>query len=168
MYWIVVYKENLIFYENVLECEDNEGNAIILQGIQKSVSMRQISTLQLKRFNRKGCPLYAMQVLNATESKELKVEDHPVLWEFRDVFPKEVLGLPSKRDLDFSKDLVPGEAPTPKVPYRMSTLELVDLKVQMKEMLDKVYIRPSVSPWGAPTLFVRKKYGTLRLCIDYR
>jgi hypothetical protein len=86
----------------------------------------------------------------------------------QDVFPEEVPGLPPKRDLDFSIDLVPGAVPTSKVPYRMSTPELVELKVQLKEMLDKGYIRPSVSPWGAPTLFVKKKDGTLRLCIDYR
>jgi hypothetical protein len=124
--------------------------------------------LQLKKFSRKGCPLYAIQVLNSTEGKEMKVEDHPVLWEFRDVFPEEVPGLPLKRDLDFSIDLVPGAVPTSRVPYRMSTPELVELKMQLKEMLDKGYIRPSVSPWGAPTLFVKKKDGTLRLCIDYR
>jgi hypothetical protein len=68
-----------------------------------------------------------------------------------------VPGLPPKRDLDFSVD----HFPTSKVPYRMSTLELVELKVQLKEML-------SVSPLGAPTLFVKNKDGTLRLCIDYR
>eukprot|EP00253_Pinus_taeda_P024166 PITA_24166 len=61
-----------------------------------------------------------------------------------------------------------GETPTSKAPYRMSTLELVELKLQIKEMLDKGYIRPSVSPWGAPTLFVKKKENTLKLCIDYK
>jgi hypothetical protein len=62
--------------------------------------------------------LYAIQVLNSVEKKEMKVEDHPVLWEFRDVFPEEVPGLPPKRDLDFSIDLVPGVVPASKVPYR--------------------------------------------------
>jgi hypothetical protein len=90
------------------------------------------------------------------------------LWEFKDVFPEEVHGLPPKRDLDFSIDLVIGAIPTSKVPYHMSTPKLVELKVQLNEMLDKGYIRPSVSPWGAPSLFVKKKDGTMRLCIDYR
>src|ERR1700722_10640859 len=63
--------------------------------------------------------------------------------------------------------MVPGVAPTSKTSYRMSTLELVELKLQLKEMMDKGYIRPSVSPWGARVLFVKKKDGTLRLCIDY-
>ena len=61
-----------------------------------------------------------------------------------------------------------GEVLTSKAPYRMSTPELVELKLQLKEMLDKGYIIPSVSPWGEPVLFVKKKDGTLRLCIDHR
>jgi hypothetical protein len=101
MDWLVVHKERLNCYDKTLECEDEEGNMRVLQGIQNPVSVRKISTLQLKKFSRKGCPLYAIQVLNATESKELKIEDHPVLWEFKDVFPEEVPGLPPKRDLDF-------------------------------------------------------------------
>jgi hypothetical protein len=107
--------------------------------------------------------LYVIQVLNTIEREGMKAEYHPVLWEFRDVFPEEVSGLPMKRDLDFSIYLVPGSVPSSKVPYRMSTPELVELKVHLKEMLDKGYIRLSVSPWGAPTMFVMKKYGTLRL-----
>jgi len=63
---------------------------------------------------------------------------------------------------------VPREAPTSKTSYRISTPELIELKLQLKEMLDKGYIRPSVSPWGAPILFVKKKDCTLKLCIDYR
>jgi hypothetical protein len=78
-----------------------------------------------------------------------------------------VHGLPLKRDLDFSIDLLPGAVPTSKVPYRMSTPELVELKVQMKEMLGKVYIGPSVSPWGELVFLVKKKDGTFILCIDY-
>ena len=63
---------------------------------------------------------------------------------------------------------MPGVAPTSKLPYMMSTPELVELKLQLKEMIDKGYIRPNVSPWAAPVLFVKKKDGTLRLCIEYK
>jgi len=62
---------------------------------------------------------------------------------------------------------VPGTTLTSNAPYRMSTYELVDLKLQLKETLENGYVRVSVSPWGAPVLFVKKKYGNLRLCIDY-
>ena len=98
----------------------------------------------------------------------MKAEDHLVLWKFKYVFLEQVFGLPPKRDLVFSIDLVLVAVPTSKVPYGMSTLELVELKVQLKEMLDKGYIKLGVSPWGAPTLFVKNNDGTLRLCIDYR
>jgi hypothetical protein len=91
-----------------------------------------------------------------------------VLWEFRDVFPEEMPRLPLKIDIDFSIDLVLGAVPASKVTYRMSTPKLVELKVQLKEMLDKGYIGSSLSPCGALALFVKKKDGTLRLCIDYR
>ena len=91
-----------------------------------------------------------------------------MLQEFRDVFPDEISGLPPKRDIDFTIELVPGVAPVSKAPYRMSTPEMLELKMQLQDLLEKKYIRSSVSPWGAPVLFVKKKDGTLRLCIDYR
>ena len=70
--------------------------------------------------------------------------------------------------MDFTIELILGTTPISKAPYRMAPLELKELKVQLQEMLDKSFVRPSVSPWGAPVLFVKKKDGTLRLCIDYR
>jgi hypothetical protein len=73
-----------------------------------------------------------------------------------------------RRDIDFSIEIVHRAVPMSREPYRMSTLELVELKLQLKENSDKGYIYPSVSPWGEPTLFVKKKDGTLRLCIEYR
>eukprot|EP00253_Pinus_taeda_P015939 PITA_15939 len=88
--------------------------------------------------------------------------------EFTDVFPEEIPGLPPRRNIDFTIELIPGVAPVSRAPYRMSTPELTELKMQLQELLDKEYIRPSVSPWGAPVLFVKKKDGTLRMCIDYR
>ena len=77
------------------------------------------------------------------------------------------MGLPRKRELDFTIELVPGAVPNSKAPYRMNILELNELKFQLKELISKKYIRPSVSPWGAPVIFVKKKDGTLCLCIDY-
>ena len=92
------------------------------------------------------------------------LEDYAVLEDFEDVF-KEV---PPKRDIYFSINLMPGETPVSKTPYRMSTPEMKELQMQLEELLKKGYIHPSVSPWGALVLFVKKKYGTLRLCIDFR
>ena len=84
------------------------------------------------------------------------------------MFSDEILGLPPKRDIDFTIELVPGVAPMSKTPYRMSTPEMLDMNMQLQDLLEKKYIRLIVSPLGAPVLFVKKKYGTLRLCIDYK
>jgi hypothetical protein len=122
----------------------------------------------MRRYCRKGCPLYAIQVLKKIEDDKPSLEDHPTLREYRDVFMEEVPGLPLRRDIDFLIELALGVVPVSRTPYRMSTPELVEFKLQLREMMDKGYIWPSVSPWGAPILFVKKKDGTLRLCIDYR
>jgi hypothetical protein len=98
----------------------------------------------------------------------LEIEDHPVLWEYKDAFREEVPGLPPKRDIYLSPYLVPGSTPTLKVPYRMTLPELVYLKVQLKEMMDKGYIRLGVSLRATPMIFLKKKDGTLWLCIDYQ
>ena len=99
---------------------------------------------------------------------KLKLEYIPILREYVDVFLEEISRLPPKRELDFTIELVPGAIPSSKAPYRMNILELNELKSQLKELINKNYIRPSVSPWGALVIFVKKKDGTLRLCIDYR
>ena len=98
----------------------------------------------------------------------LRIEDIPVVSEFPDVFPEELPGLPPTREIDFTIDLLPGTAPISQAPYRMAPAELKELKTQLQELVDKGFIRPSMSPWGAPVLFVKKKDDTLRLCIDYR
>lgn len=83
-------------------------------------------------------------------------------------FPMKCQAYPSKRYRYFPIELVPRAAPEYKAPYCMSTLELIELKMRLQDLLDKGYIIPSMSSWGAPVLFVKKKDGTLRLYIDYR
>ncbi|XP_070677556.1 uncharacterized protein [Malus domestica] len=87
---------------------------------------------------------------------------------FLDVFPDDLPGLPPDRDMEFVIDLLPGTDPISLTPYRMAPTELRELKVQLQELVDKGFIQPSTSPWGASVLLVRKKDETLRLCIDYR
>uniref|UniRef100_A0A2N9FNH1 RNA-directed DNA polymerase n=1 Tax=Fagus sylvatica TaxID=28930 RepID=A0A2N9FNH1_FAGSY len=115
----------------------------------------------------KGCRGFLASVVDL-QKKELEIEDIPVVREFPDVFPEDLPGLPPDREVEFSIDLVPGTAPISKAPYRMAPAELKELKEQLEELLDKGFIRPSASPWGAPVLFVKKKDGSMRLCIDYR
>jgi hypothetical protein len=90
-----------------------------------------------------------------------------VVSEFPYVFPEELLGMPPKRKVEFTIELIPGTTPISKRAYRVSGPELVELKKQIEELLEKGYIRPSTSPWAAPVLFLEKKYGTKRMCIDY-
>ena len=92
----------------------------------------------------------------------------PIVQDFGDVFPEEVPGLPPSREVEFSIDLVPGTGPLSMAPYRMAPAELVELKKQIEEMMEKQFIQPSISPWGAPVLLVKKKDGSSRLCVDYR
>jgi hypothetical protein len=165
---LVAHKTKLDCHNKTLECEYEDGTKITLQGIQNPISVRQISSLQVKKYCRKGCPLYVIQVLNFVENNKPSLEDHQILREYKYVFPEEVLDLPPRRDVDFSIELVPGVVSVSRAPYRMSTAELIELKLQLKEMLEKGCIHPSVSPWVAPALFVKKKDVTLRLCIDYR
>ncbi|XP_038889215.1 uncharacterized protein LOC120079100 [Benincasa hispida] len=102
------------------------------------------------------------------EDEKLKPEEVPVVQEFLDVFPEKLSGLPPDRDLEFVIDLIPGMASILYASYRMAPAELKELKVQLQELVDKGYVRPNVSSWGAPVLFEKKKYGSFRLCIDYR
>ena len=87
-------------------------------------------------------------------------------------FPNDIAGLPPEREVESTIDLIPGTEPISIPPYRMAPTELREFKAQLEELLSKGFIRPSISPWGAPVLFVKKKKkkkdGSLRLCIDYR
>jgi hypothetical protein len=101
--------------------------------------------------------------LDASQGSEL-----PVVNEFPNVIPKELLGMPPDWDIEFVIELKSGTAPIYKTPFRMATTELAELKEHIKELLEKGFIRPSSSLWGAPMIFVSKKDGTQRLCMDYR
>ena len=96
------------------------------------------------------------------------MDEIPVVREFPDVFSDDITGLPQEREVEFTIDLIPGTEPISIPPYRTAPAELRELKAQLEELLSKGFIRPSISPWGAPVLLVKKKDGILRLCIDYR
>ncbi|KAL4026616.1 hypothetical protein IC575_015052 [Cucumis melo] len=103
-----------------------------------------------------------------TREVDVSLPSEPVVRDYLDVFPEELPGLPPHREVEFSIELEPGMVPISRAPYRMAPAELKEPKVQLQELLDKGFIRPSVSPWGAPVLFVKKKDRSMRLCIDYR
>ncbi|GJR64483.1 putative reverse transcriptase domain-containing protein [Tanacetum coccineum] len=100
------------------------------------------------------------------KSEEKRLEDVPIVRKFSEVFPDYLPGLPLVRQVKFQIDLVPGAAPVARAPYRLAPAELQELSTQLQELSDRGFIRPSSSPWGAPILFVKKKDGSFRMCID--
>nr|GFA80195.1 putative reverse transcriptase domain-containing protein [Tanacetum cinerariifolium] len=102
------------------------------------------------------------------KSKEKRLEDVPIVQDFPEVFLVDLPGIPPTCQVEFQIDLVPGAAPVAWAPYRLALSEMKELSDQLKELADKGFIRPSSSPWGAPILFVKKKDGSFRMCIDYR
>ncbi|GJZ41658.1 putative reverse transcriptase domain-containing protein [Tanacetum coccineum] len=102
------------------------------------------------------------------KSGEKRLEDVPIVRDFPEVFPEDLSGLPPTRQVEFQIDLVPGAALVARAPYRLAPYKMKELSEQLQELSDKGFIRPSSSPWGAPVLFVKKKDGSFRMCIDYR
>ena len=98
----------------------------------------------------------------------MNFENIPMIREFPNVFLEELPRVPSEREVDLSIEVLQGTTLISRAPYRMAPTELKELKTQLQELLDIGFIRPSVSPLGVPVLFVKKKDGTLRMCIDYR
>ena len=119
--------------------------------------------MQARRFLRKGCKAFLALVLDPKQG-QVKLENIQVVKEFSDVFPEELLGLPPEREVDLSVEILPGTNPISKAPYRMSPMKLKEFKIQLQELLDKGFIRPSVSPCSTPILFVKKKKMTPYRC----
>nr|GFB29238.1 putative reverse transcriptase domain-containing protein [Tanacetum cinerariifolium] len=139
----------------------NQGNATRLSII---------SCTKTEKYMMKGFPIFlahitTMEIEDKSEKKRL---EDIIFQNFPEVFPEDLSGLPPTRPIEFQIDLVPGAAPVARAPYRLAPSEMKELAKQLKELSDKGFIRTSSSPWGAPVLFVKKKDGSLRMCIDYR
>ena len=126
-----------------------------------------ISAATARTMARKGCEAYLDYVTDTVKARP-SVSDIPTFSYFPDVFLEELLGLPPHMEIEFDIDVVQSATPASITQYRMAPLELKELKLLLQELLEKGFIRSSVSQWGDPVLFVKKKDGTLRLCIDYR
>nr|GFC21455.1 hypothetical protein [Tanacetum cinerariifolium] len=119
----------------------------------------------------KGSPIFLAHITTKEiedKPEKKRLEDMPVVRNFPEVFPEDLSGLPLTRPVEFQIDLVPGAAPVARAPYRLVPSEMKELAEQLRELSDKGFIRPSSSPWGAPVLFVIKKDGSFRMCIDYQ
>ena len=148
-------------------CIPIEGeDSIHVYGEQRILKI--ISFLKARKFILKGCPIYLAYTVDISRKENKTVNDVPIVNEYPDVFPDDFPGVPPDGQVEFWIDLVLGVAPIVKTPYRHAPTEMKEMMNQLQELLDKGFIRPSTSPWGAPVLFVKKKDGSMRMCIDYR
>ncbi|GJS45875.1 putative reverse transcriptase domain-containing protein [Tanacetum coccineum] len=150
--------ETLIFCGN----ESNDG---------RESRLAIISCSKAQEYMAKGCQIFLAQISakkeeDKSEGKQLK--DVPIIRDFPEVFPEDLSGLPLAPPVEFQIDLILGTAPVARAPYRLAPFEMKELSEQLQEISDKGFIRPSFSPWGALVLFVKKKDGSFRMCIDYQ
>ncbi|GKD54048.1 hypothetical protein Tco_1287435, partial [Tanacetum coccineum] len=125
--------------------------------------LKVISCIKARKYIERGCHLFLAHVTEK-KPKEKRLEDVLVICDFPDDLP----GLPPPRQVEFLIELVPGDKPVARAPYRLTPSEMRELSEQLRELLEKGFILPSSSSWGASVLFVKKKDGSFRLCIDYR
>ncbi|GJR45670.1 putative reverse transcriptase domain-containing protein [Tanacetum coccineum] len=178
---VIIGMDWLSRYSAVIDCAKkivripSKSEILIVRGDGCSEGHRTrlnvISCTKVQKYLLKGSHVFLAHVtVKKTEdkSKEKQLEDVPVVKDFPEVFPEDLPGLPPVRQVEFHIDLVPGAAPVARAPYRLAPSEMKELSDQLQELSDKGFIRPSSSPWGAPVLFVKKKDGSFRMCIDYR
>ena len=160
---------------SVIDCErqlvtirDHSGGVLSVYGEGTRSGSAFCSTARARQCLQQGCKGFVAYVMDtrATFERPSSVEEVPVVREFPDVFPEELPGVPPVRQVEFGIDLVPRAAPIAKVPYRLAPPEMQALSSQLQELLGKGFIWPSSSPWGAPIMFVKKKDGSHRMCID--
>ncbi|GJT96441.1 putative reverse transcriptase domain-containing protein [Tanacetum coccineum] len=172
MDWLAKYHALIICDKKVVRIP--YGNEVLIirgDNCDNGSKLNIISCTKTQKYIEKGCQVYLAQVTSKKaedKSEERRLEDVPIVREFLEVFPEDLPGLPPARQVEFQIDLVPGAAPVARAPYRLAPAEMQELSTQLQELSDRGFIRPSSSPWGAPVLFVKKKDGSFRMCIDYR
>ena len=167
MDWLYHHRATVECYKKEVKLHRLRKLEVKFSSIRRELSSSTIFAMAVQRMLRKGCQGYLAYVLETRKERTL-MDEIPVIREFPDVFPDDITGLPPNREVEFTIDLIPGTEPISIPPYRMAPAELRELKAQLEELLCKGFIRPSISPWRAPVLFVKKKDESLQLCIDYR
>ncbi|GKC03647.1 putative reverse transcriptase domain-containing protein, partial [Tanacetum coccineum] len=174
MDWLAKYQAIIVCAEKIVR--NHWGNeTLIVRGDGSNrgneARLNIISCTKTQKYLLKGCHIFLAHVTTKKaedKSKEKRLEDVPIVQDFPKVFPEDLPGLPLTRQVEFQIDLIPGAAPVARAPYRLTPSEMKELSEKLKELSDKGFIRLSSSPWGAPVLFVKKKNGSFRMCIDYR
>ncbi|KAD6453809.1 hypothetical protein E3N88_08515 [Mikania micrantha] len=167
MDWLSKNRAEIICGEKFIRIPLSQGQELKVYGERKAEGLKLMTCTQAQRYLRKKYVAFLAHIVE-TKTDERRLEDIPIVRDFPEVFPEDVTGLPPTRQVEFRIDLIPGANPVAKSPYRLAPSELQELASQLQELSDKGFIRPSFSPWGAPVLFVKKKDGSFRMCIDYR
>ncbi|GJY41070.1 putative reverse transcriptase domain-containing protein [Tanacetum coccineum] len=174
MDWLAKYHAVIVCAEKIVRIPFGD-EILIVRGDGSSnkhgTRLNIISCTKAQEYLTKGCHVFLANITatkDEDKSKEKRLEDVPVVQEFPEVFPEDLPGIPPTRQVEFRIDLVPGATPVARAPYRLAPSEMKELAEQLQELTDKGFIRPSSSPWGAPVLFVKKKDGSFRMCINYR
>ncbi|GKA79924.1 putative nucleotidyltransferase, ribonuclease H [Tanacetum coccineum] len=173
MDWMAEHRAKVVCYEKYVRVPYGNDMLIVQgerSGVKNESRLEVISSIRTQKYIDQGCQVFLIQMMKEeeTEIPERRIEDVPVVRDFPEVFPEDLPGLPPTRQVEFHIELIPGAAPVARAPYRLAPAEMKELAEQLKELSDKGFIRPSSSPWGAPILFVKKKDGSFRMCIDYR
>ncbi|KAK1422572.1 hypothetical protein QVD17_17855 [Tagetes erecta] len=166
MDWLSQHHASIVCNQKIVQFMSPIGEQVCIYGERKS-NITVCSMAKARNYLKHGHQAFLAYVTDK-ETKGKELDQIPVVNEFSDVFPDELSGVPPEREIEFKIDLVPGANPVAKSPYRLAPSEMKELMSQLQDLLDKGFIRPSVSPWGAPILFVKKKDGSMRMCIDYR
>ncbi|KAF5790439.1 putative nucleotidyltransferase, Ribonuclease H [Helianthus annuus] len=167
MDWLSHHRAEIVCKEKIVRIPRSGEKPLVIRGDKSGAVEGIISFLKAQKCLRKGHTAI-LALVTDTSTEEKRIEDIPIVRDFPEVFPEELPGLPPHRQVEFQIELAPGAAPIARAPYRLAPSELEELSTQLQELLEKGFIRPSSSPWGASVLFVKKKDGTFRMCIDYR
>nr|GEW36017.1 putative reverse transcriptase domain-containing protein [Tanacetum cinerariifolium] len=166
MDWLVEQDAVIVCGRKVVHVPYKNKN-LVVEGDRGASRLKVISYIKARKFIERGSQLFVAHVTEK-EPQEKRIEDVPVIRDFSEVFPDDLPGLPPPRQVEFRIDLAPGDAPVARAPYQLAPSEMKELAKQLQELSKKGFICPSASPWGAPMLFVKKKDGSFRMCIDYR
>ncbi|GJY79101.1 putative reverse transcriptase domain-containing protein [Tanacetum coccineum] len=170
---IVIGMDWLVERDAVIVCSKKEvhsqvkNEVLVVKGNEGMSRLKVISCIKARKYVEKGSQLFLAYVTEK-EPSERRLEDMHVIRDFPKVFPDDLPGLPPPRQVESRIEIVPGAAHVARAPYHLAPLEMKELSDQLKELSEKGFIRPIPSHWGAPALFVKKKYGSFRMCIDYR
>ncbi|KAI3776076.1 hypothetical protein L1987_45837 [Smallanthus sonchifolius] len=167
MDWLSNHHAEIICFEKCIRIPLPSRETLRVFGEKPCKGLNLMSCTTAQKYLRKKYVAFLAHIVQK-DVKKKSIQDIPIIRDFPEVFPEDLSGLPPVRQVDIRIELVPEAKPVARAPYRLAPSEMQELASQLQELSDKGFIRPSHSPWGAPVLFVKKKDGSFRMCIDYR